>query len=72
LKHQECGFTWINAGAIEGEAFRRSREWNVRFYVVEGPWIVTDVLSLEEDDGEICSHGVPFGPHFFRFGRYIP
>jgi hypothetical protein len=58
LKHQERGFTRIDSSAIEGETVRRSGERNVRLDVVKGRWIVAEVLSLEEDDGEVCCHGV--------------
>ena len=58
LKHQQRGFSGIDAGAIERDAVHRSCEWNVGFNVVKDLWIVADVSSLEKDDGEVCRHGV--------------
>ena len=58
LEHQQGGFTRIDSWAIEREALRRSREWNVRLDIVKRSWVVTEVLSLKEDDREIRRHGV--------------
>ena len=56
LKHHERGGAWIDVRAIEREALRRPGERHVGLDVVKSAGGVAEVLTLEEDDGEIGRH----------------
>jgi hypothetical protein len=56
LKQEKSGVIWIDLRAIEHKVLCRTDEGNVRLDIVEGAWLVAEVLALELNDGEIAPH----------------